>query len=92
MSIEFTSYKGTTSKSYKGITPYKMGDIPSGLSLVIVNFDGNLEIWLVDGKQGLKALREYYQDEWGKTRSTPFQEFNCTSVLKDMKADKWFAS
>ncbi len=91
MSIEYTVYRGSQPATiYKGITRYKMGDVPSGCSLVIVNFDGDLDLWVVDGKNGLKALRSYYQEEWGKDRSIPFQEFTCSGVMKDIKADKWF--
>lgn len=89
MPLEYTVYSGTSSKKYNGFTRYKMGEVPDGCQLVIVNFDGDLELWIVE-KNGLKNLRAYYQDEWGKNRSIPLQQFNCSGVEKNFKADKWF--
>lgn len=90
MPLEYLHYKGTQVTKYKGFARYKMGEVPEGCSLVIVKVAGGFELWIVEGKNGLKDLRAYYQNDLGKDYSLPFQEFNCTSAEKDMKSDRWF--
>lgn len=66
--------------TYKGFTRYVRPVVFStvterlGHKLIIAWFDGEPDLWLVEGMSGLEALRAFYAAEWGPDRTT-FQTF-----------------
>ena len=47
--------------------------------MVIAWFDGEPDMWLVDGEDGIKALREYYKADWGD-RDIPFDVWSLHRI------------
>ncbi len=88
----------------EGMAEYHHRDqITEGQFLVIVSFDGEPELWIVEGEEGMKALMAHYGDEWGPDRVTfrrfapaPEQNFwvwkskTHAAILKELNIDSEF--
>lgn len=49
---------------------FKAGDC-----IAIVWFEGDPDLWIVDGIVGAANLRKYYESDWGTTRTIPIDIF-----------------
>lgn len=66
-------------KVYTGFQRVDRTTLTKTSMLVVAWFDGEPELWLVDGQAGVEQLRKFYRDEWGD-RMIPFDTWTIHST------------
>ena len=61
------TYADNTSRTWPGFEPASRQP-QQGDMLAIAWFDGDPDLWFVDGETGIQALRAYYAEDWEPDR------------------------